>query len=111
MSNFKAYQSQIIEEVVSKFREAGALSKETAMSLDDLNLFPRQNPEHKIGLHYLKGMRYVRKVKNSFYLDQDALSNPTKTLLRRFVVLFFILFSVMMLTLAIIVFLHEYSII
>lgn len=111
MSKFRDYQSKIIEEVVTKFREAGAVSKESAMSLEELKLFPKQNPEHKIGLHYLKGMWYVRKVKNSFYLDQNALLNPAKTFLRKIGILFAITFPLMVLIVAIIAILVEYNII
>jgi hydrogenase maturation factor HypF (carbamoyltransferase family) len=107
MGSFSEFQTKISGEVMSKFRQAGALSKDTARSLSDIGIFPKENPEHRLGFSYLKSMWYVRKYSNDYYLDEKAVSNPVKTYLKKVAYVFCITFPILLVLSALMVMLLE----
>lgn len=101
----------IIEEIIVKFRENNAVSKETSKSLAELGIFPQEQPEHKLGLKYLKGLWQIRKYKGNFYLDENAIKHPLKALFKKFLFTFSIMFPLMIIIFALMAVLIEFKII
>jgi len=77
------YGRELYTDVVEKFRNAGALSKETAVDYTKIGICPETRKEDKEALTYLKVMNIVKKYKKNHYLDEKALENPNKAYFKK----------------------------
>jgi hypothetical protein len=70
-----------------KFREKGALSKETAVTLEEI--FPEgQEFLDSDRMHKMLSMGIVKRVGvDRYWLDEKVLANPNKILLQRFLLI------------------------
>lgn len=74
---------ELYTDVVEKFRNAGALSKETAVDYTKIGICPETRKGDKEALTYLKVMNIVKKYKKNHYLDEKALENPNKAYFKK----------------------------
>ena len=97
-------------EIVQKFKDNNALTKETAKTLQEMNIIAN---DYEIMLFkFMKSSWYLKKVnKTRYYLDEKAWNNPTKTYFKKLLILFSIIFPAMLLLVAILVVLKEFGII
>lgn len=70
------YGREKYTDVVEKFRNSGALSKETAVDYTMIGVCPETRKEDKEAITYLLVMNIVKRYKKKFYLDEKALENP-----------------------------------
>lgn len=70
------YGRELYTDVVEKFRNAGALSKETAVDYTKIGVCPETQKKDKEAITYLLVMNVVKKYKKKYYLDEKALQNP-----------------------------------
>ena len=70
------YGRELYTDVVEKFRNAGALSKETAVDYTKIGVCPETRKSDKEAITYLKTMNIVKKYKKNHYLDEYALEKP-----------------------------------
>lgn len=70
------YGREMYTDVVEKFRNAGALSKETAVDYTMIGVCPETRAADKEAITYLIVMNIVKRYKKKFYLDEKALENP-----------------------------------
>lgn len=70
------YGREMYADVVEKFRNAGALSKETAVDYTKIGVCPETRKADKEAITYLKVMNIVKMYKKKHYLDEDALEKP-----------------------------------
>lgn len=106
-----SFIAPLIDDVLLKFREADALSKETSKSLSEIGLDTASNREHKYALKYLKSIWYIRKYKGLYYLDENAISNPGKTSLKRTIAITSIIMVVVFLLFGILILLDELNLV
>jgi hypothetical protein len=101
--------SELCEEIATKFIENGALTPETAKTLEELSI---------IGVYYqqavksMKSRWLVKRVnKTRYYLDEKAWAHPNKAFTKKFLFLFAIIFPAMLILVLVMVLLSEYGII
>ena len=70
------YGREKYTDVVEKFRNAGALSKETAVDYTMIGVCPETRKADKEAITYLLVMNIVKRYKKKFYLDEKALEKP-----------------------------------
>jgi hypothetical protein len=77
------YGRELYADVVEKFRNAGALSKETAVDYTKIGICPETRKEDKNALNYLQVMNIVKRYKKKHYLDEKALENPNRAYFKK----------------------------
>ena len=77
------YGRELYTDVVEKFRNAGALSKETAVDHTKIGICPETREKDKEAMTYLRVMNVVKRYKKKHYLDEKALENPQKAYFKK----------------------------
>lgn len=77
------YGREMYTDVVEKFRNSGALSKETAVDYTKIGICPETRKADKDALNYLQVMNIVKRYKKKHYLDEWALENPNRAYFKK----------------------------
>lgn len=77
------YGREMYTDVVEKFRNAGALSKETAVDYTTIGIRTETRKEDKEAMTYLQVMNIVKRYKKKYYLDEWALENPNRAYFKK----------------------------
>lgn len=101
------YGRELYTDVVEKFRNAGALSKETAVDYTKIGVCPETRAKDKEAITYLKIMNIVKKYKKKHYLDEKALENPKLAYFKK-VMMNFVVCAPIILVLVIVFFILDY---
>ena len=70
------FGNEMYTEVVNKFINAGATSKETAVDYTKIGVCPETRKADKEALTYLRIMNIVKHYRKKYYLDEKALEKP-----------------------------------
>ena len=101
--------SNMREATIATFRKADATSLTTAKKLEDIYPDYKNDGSFRMGIKYLKGNGYLKRKNGLYYIDEEALARPFKTQSRRFVKLYLAVLGSMILILAAIVLIVQYS--
>ncbi|MDO4438068.1 MAG: hypothetical protein Q4B86_01275 [Eubacteriales bacterium] len=87
-NGYNELMNEAFESYYEAFRKHGALSKETALTLDEIFPAVELSFSDKEIIRKLKNYGFIKKAGNKYYLDEEKLNKPGGILAQKLLLLF-----------------------